>query len=379
MTTCFVRCTLTTALLVVGLSLCLGSPAYGQAEHPQVTRIPHFDHAFHVGVDEVAAATKSNLLAFKRALSDGSAQAHIGERDGPSAYLIGAITDTEIYRNTILVLDSENRRVRRYTLSGEHVQSFGQAGDGPGEFSEPTDFTVDDNGDIWIADSDFTLLRFTLTDGEYTFSDQFKTHVNGSGVCTTPDGIYLYSRPELRPDSSLGTVHKYSRTGSHEASFGPTYETDNPVLRAQIAEASDVSCRGRTMLIQHRIMPAIFSIDLATQDVDWVTIFDHETLPMEPLTRSGRLAVRKNRPPRGAHFGDTIVENNSVVVASYRVRSESRTPRFKSYVLDFDNGTGLSAGTSSEKYVALTDSFAAADTKHIYPRIRISNVSPASH
>ncbi len=53
----------------------------------------------------------------------------------------------------VYVLDWTDRCVRRFSHDGVPVRVYGgQAGQGPGEFTNPTDFDVADDGTVWICD-----------------------------------------------------------------------------------------------------------------------------------------------------------------------------------------------------------------------------------
>jgi hypothetical protein len=52
--------------------------------------------------------------------------------------LIGRITDIVVSETMVLVADGIEANVKSFTRDGRHARTFGRAGDGPGEFREPT-------------------------------------------------------------------------------------------------------------------------------------------------------------------------------------------------------------------------------------------------
>lgn len=91
----------------------------------------------------------------------------VGELDGEDAYLFGQVTGLEVTEDgRVVLVDQQARRVRIFAPDGTHERSFGQAGEGPGEFSRPDHARVMPDGRILVRDapSRFSLFSFG---GEY--------------------------------------------------------------------------------------------------------------------------------------------------------------------------------------------------------------------
>ncbi len=53
----------------------------------------------------------------------------------------------------VFVADTWNDRIEEFDADGTFIQAFGKAGDGPGYFARPKGISIDGDGHIWVADS----------------------------------------------------------------------------------------------------------------------------------------------------------------------------------------------------------------------------------
>ncbi|MCJ7578925.1 MAG: hypothetical protein MUP98_00140, partial [Candidatus Aminicenantes bacterium] len=137
----------------------------------------------------------------------------------------------------ILILEGSGCSVKRYNKDHEFVSSFGQRGQGPGDFLSPYFLRLTENK-IYVADS--RISAFSL-DG--SFKDSFKPAViavfgsigvqyRTSGMAVLPGSfVILPSHPSNWMDSG---DHKllsvYDKTGTILRSFGAVKLYENPEL-----------------------------------------------------------------------------------------------------------------------------------------------------
>jgi DNA-binding beta-propeller fold protein YncE len=75
-----------------------------------------------------------------------------------------------------------NARVHRYSAGGEHVASWGEPGDGPGQFHLPHGIAIDREGIVYVADRENSRVQRFRPDGEF---------VDEWGEIARPCGIYI--------------------------------------------------------------------------------------------------------------------------------------------------------------------------------------------
>ena len=72
-----------------------------------------------------------------------------------------------VVRNDIIsIIDILNARVQQFDLTGKHIRSFGQLGDGIGQFGRPVGIADDDTGRIWISDIQGHIVQVFSAEGE---------------------------------------------------------------------------------------------------------------------------------------------------------------------------------------------------------------------
>jgi DNA-binding beta-propeller fold protein YncE len=70
-------------------------------------------------------------------------------------------------RGNVLVADTNNGRIERFSADGSFIGSFGNIGEGDGEFKEPVAVVVDRRGNIYIADFINRRLQKLKSDGTF--------------------------------------------------------------------------------------------------------------------------------------------------------------------------------------------------------------------
>lgn len=80
-------------------------------------------------------------------------EVRIGRLDGSGPDVFGRIRDLMVDdEGRVWVLDSQAKQIRVFDVGGRHVWSAGGPGSGPGEFQQPMRSDVSPNGDVWVVD-----------------------------------------------------------------------------------------------------------------------------------------------------------------------------------------------------------------------------------
>ena len=87
----------------------------------------------------------------------------------------------------LLVSDSQNHRIQKFTKEGNFVSSFGTQGKGHGEFNLPWGITTNKDREIFVADWGNDRIQKFSPDGN--FLAQYGTSGRGDGQFVRPSGV----------------------------------------------------------------------------------------------------------------------------------------------------------------------------------------------
>ena len=109
--------------------------------------------------------------------------------DGPS----GIVFDQD---NNVLISDSRNHRIQKFTRDGEFILSFGEYGSQEGGFILPWGLAVNDNSEIFVADWGNDRIQRFSPDGKFVATYGSSGRRDGqftrpAGVIVSQDG-YIY-------------------------------------------------------------------------------------------------------------------------------------------------------------------------------------------
>ena len=121
-----------------------------------------------------------------------------------------------------------NARVHRYSGEGELIQSWGEPGDGPGQFQIPHGIGVDGAGRIYVADRENSRIQIFSADGECL--GQWTDVVRPCQVFIARDDLVyvaelgarngLFSWMDCSPDAVGGRVSIFDQDGTLLARWG---------------------------------------------------------------------------------------------------------------------------------------------------------------
>jgi DNA-binding beta-propeller fold protein YncE len=213
----------------------------------------HVDSEGNVWVTDGRAAEGQGLQVIKYA-PDGRELMRIGEAgvagDGP--YQFSGPTDVATAADgSIYVTDGHetesNHRVMKFSAAGEFQLSFGEFGSEPGQFNVPHSIAIDSRGRLFVADRDNN--RVQIFDANGRFIDQWSEFGRPSGIAIgADDTIYVsdnQSNTDRNPgverglrigDAATGVVHAFIP----DPEFDPARSEETGAHGVAVDEAGNV-------------------------------------------------------------------------------------------------------------------------------------------
>ena len=122
----------------------------------------------------------------------------------------------------IFVADGRgNARVAKFSKDGVFIKSWGQRGNGPGQFASVDSIAVDAQGNVYAADGG--NQRIQVFDGNGTFKTEIKNVGNAQAICITPGASQVMYVSNSNPPNDLdiaGEIYKIRLDGSMIGKFG---------------------------------------------------------------------------------------------------------------------------------------------------------------
>ncbi len=118
----------------------------------------------------------------------------------------------------LLVVDSANNRIEKFSAEGAYVSSFGTAGTGNGQLKEPQGIAIDSSGNVWVADRGNNRIEEFSSTG--TFVKTVGSLGTESGKLKAPSDLAFDSKGNLWvADTANSRIEKFNKEGVYSSEF----------------------------------------------------------------------------------------------------------------------------------------------------------------
>jgi len=115
-----------------------------------------------------------------------------------------------------------NARVHKFSAAGEHLFSWGEPGDGPGQFNLPHGIDLDSQGRVYVADRENSRVQIFTSEGK--FLDAWTGLVRPTQVQVDPDDNVFITEVGKRHGLFSWMVSDPTETGGRLSIFSPSGE-----------------------------------------------------------------------------------------------------------------------------------------------------------
>jgi YD repeat-containing protein len=154
--------------------------------------------------------------AAEKTLSYASKFGEAGTAAGKLKAPWGVVVNSE---GKLLVVDSANNRVEKFSAEGTYVSSFGEAGSGNGQLKEPQGIALDAAGHVWVADTGNNRIE------EFSSAGAFMTSVGSlgseSGKFKAPSALAFDAKGNIWvADTGNSRIEKFDKEAKFSSEFG---------------------------------------------------------------------------------------------------------------------------------------------------------------
>jgi len=136
-------------------------------------------------IKERVAVFDADTFKFLRAVGGPG---KVSADDSPATFAKPTYVALDDDRN-VYVADTINNRIQIFDADGNFISMFGKAGDGPGYFARPKGLAVDSDGHIWVADA--SQNRVQIFDREGHLLAFFGESGSYPGQFGLPTGLFI--------------------------------------------------------------------------------------------------------------------------------------------------------------------------------------------
>lgn len=161
-------------------------------------------------VTETGSTSAETTLNYAKKVGEAGTEA--GKLNAPWGDAVNA-------EGQILVADSANNRIEKFSAEGVYVSSFGTLGSGNGQLKEPQGVAIDSAGNVWVADAGNNRIEEFSSAG--AFVKTLGTIGSESGKLKAPADVAIDSKGNVWvADAGNSRIEKFNKEGAYSSEFG---------------------------------------------------------------------------------------------------------------------------------------------------------------
>ena len=252
---------------------------------------------------------------------------------GPDNF-IGWPGKAEVKKNKVYVSSSNPAAIYVLGMEGNLITKIGEKGNGPGEYALIRDFDVDDDGNIYILDTQNSRVSVFSNNNAFLRSFQIKYSTN---ICTDNKGGYFLYNSGAASGSGINVISHFDKEGKQVKEFCPVFS------HALIMGGAIISGADDNIYISN---VSTYLVRKYSQEGELLGEYKDASTIFKELDVKGRIAAPEELRAIFILTGIAAVKNNLVITEYTRPE-----PKGKWNDIYFTDGTLLKRGIKvNEKF-----------------------------
>ncbi len=161
-------------------------------------------------ITEVGSTSAETTLSYAKKFGEAGSEA--GKLKAPWGDAVNA-------EGQLLVADSANDRIEKFSPEGAYISSFGELGSGNGQLKEPQGIALDSAGNVYVADAGNNRVEEFSSTG--AFVKTIGSLGTESGKLKAPSDVAFDPKGNLWvADSGNSRIEKFNKEGVYVSEFG---------------------------------------------------------------------------------------------------------------------------------------------------------------
>ncbi len=144
-------------------------------------------------------------------VNQGSPTKAVSQFFGDFENPLGRPMDVLVTDEFMYVTDTDNKKVHVFSVNGEQLFTFGEAGNNPGQFDFPYGISVDSEEKIYVAD--LYNAKISIFDKNGDFIDYFAEQYSNNGTIVSPAGLRIINETVYVTDVQRNKVFTFNLDG----------------------------------------------------------------------------------------------------------------------------------------------------------------------
>jgi hypothetical protein len=314
-------------------------------------------------------------------------EVQIGALEGESEYVLGEVGGAAFLENgSLAVLDRQVRVIRVYDTRGQHVQTAGGGGEGPGELDAPMALLKASSTALWVVDGAQMIHRFSVDGGGLAFRDRIAVGAFPRDACVAGDeSIVLHVPGQMADAEENNVLYRLNAAGETVGRFAAPYRYTHFLAAGRMRQGMVACADDNIVLLAFQAQNRLDAYRISDGALLWHATVDGLRIPAVRETElpDGRRALHvdaRRQPVTHTLLGVSGGAGLPVLIQYARFAREDlinnrQVYAVDTFIVDPLSGHGTYLGDNLPQVLVLEEHRIALLHPEPYPRVEVARLA----